>query len=100
MTKEKTFGVKLKGLRKKKELTLRKLANGLHITHAYLYQIEKGIVIPSEELAKRVARFFEEDEEEIVFLARDVAREIKRIAKKYPMISPAYFKEVIKKGEK
>ena len=93
---EERFGTKLEGLRKRKELTLRELAKKLSISHAYLYQIEKGIASPSEELAKKIAKFFGQEEEDTLFLARDVAGEIKRIMKKYPKIAPAYFKEIIK----
>ena len=60
------FGERLRRLRLEKfasPLSLRDAAARLGITHPYLVQLEAGSEKPSEELARRIARLFCEDEQ-------------------------------------
>jgi HTH-type transcriptional regulator, competence development regulator len=92
METQQTFGQLLRHLRNQKGLTLRDLAKDLAITHAYLSHLETNLAKPSEDLAKRLAQFFEVDEEELLFLARDIPAQIQEIKEKYPHVAPAYFR--------
>lgn len=81
------FGERLRRLRLNKfgsPLSLRVAATRLGITHPYLVQLESGSEKPSEELARRIARFFEEDEQEMVFVARGAAKAITELVEKFP----------------
>jgi transcriptional regulator with XRE-family HTH domain len=93
MQSPETFGHLIRELRNQKELTLRELAKELKISHAYLSQVETDLAKPSEELARRLAQFFEADEEEFLFLARDIPGQIQEIKEKYPRVAPAYFRK-------
>jgi transcriptional regulator with XRE-family HTH domain len=76
------------------------LADKLGVKHSYLSQIENRLAIPSEELARKIAQVFGQDEERVVFLARDVPKQIREIKEKYPHQAPAYFRRVIRKEDK
>lgn len=100
MANEKTFGALLRRLRQEKDLTLRELAQRLGINHAYLSQLETGLVDkPSEELARKIALEFGEDEERLVFLARKIQEQIQDIRDKYPKVAPSYFRKILKDSE-
>ena len=86
-----TFAHLLRQLRLERGLTLRELAKALGVSHAYLSQLETHLAKPSEELASRVAQFFETDEEKLMFFARDIPGQIQEIKQKYPHVAPAYF---------
>lgn len=81
------FGERLRRLRQNKfgtPLSLRVAATSLGITHPYLVQLESGAEKPSEDLARRIARYFGEDEQEMVFIARGAAKTISDLAEKFP----------------
>jgi len=81
------FGERLRRLRLEKfasPLSLRVAAARLGITHPYLVQLEAGSEKPSEELARRIARLFGEDEQEMVFVARGVPKVITDLVEKFP----------------
>lgn len=78
------FGERLRNLRQSKPLSLRAAATRLDITHPYLVQLEARSEKPSEDLARRIARLFEVDEQEMVFLARGAEKTITDLAEKFP----------------
>jgi transcriptional regulator with XRE-family HTH domain len=90
-----SFGQRLKELRNREGLTLRELASRVGSNYAYLSQIEAGLGKPSEELARKLARLFQVDEEEFVFLARDIPSQIEEIKNKFPKMAPHYFRKVL-----
>jgi transcriptional regulator with XRE-family HTH domain len=102
VTENETFGQMLKRLRKDRPLTLRDLEKEIGVKYAYLSQLEAGLAKPSEELARKLAKYFGEDEEKFVFLARDIRKVIDDLKKKYPKQAPAFFRKVLKeeRGEK
>jgi len=81
-------------------LTLRQLAEAVNSNYAYLSQLETDLAKPSEELVKRIAKSFDEDEEKLIFLARDIPAQIQEIKEKFPNIAPFYFRKAAKKGDK
>jgi transcriptional regulator with XRE-family HTH domain len=66
------------------------------ITLPYLSQIEADLAIPSEPLARAIARHFGANEEELVFLARRVPKQLDELMEKFPNATEAYFRRVTK----
>lgn len=97
-----TFGQWLKRIRNQKKLTLRDLEREVGAKYAYLSQIENDMAKPSEMLATNIAQFFNADVEEILFMAREVYKQIDEIKVKYPNVSIKYFRynKRTGKGEK
>lgn len=93
---EGTFGQRLKQLRMDRKLSSKLLAQQLHISLPYLSQIEADLAIPSEPLARSIATFFGVNEEELVFLARRVPKQLDEIRQKYPNAVNSYFRRVNK----
>ena len=91
-----TFGQRLKRLRKARRLRSSELADKLKITLPYLSQMEADLAVPSEELAKRIAAEFRQDEEDFVFLARRVPKQLQDILQKFPRSAPAFFRRITK----
>jgi HTH-type transcriptional regulator, competence development regulator len=87
-----TFGQRLKRLRQERQLRSKDLAERLGITLPYLSQMEADLAVPSEDLAKTIAKVLGQNEEEIVFLARRVPRQIDDILQKFPNTAPPYFR--------
>lgn len=93
---DQSFGEWLKQQRQARGLTLRELADQLGVKHPYVSQIENGMAMPSEELARKIAAIFGADEEEVVFRAREVGKTIREIQQKFPKQATAYFRRVMK----
>lgn len=102
MTPDQTFGKMLKEHRSKHGYTLRELAEKVGYNFAYLSQLEADVAKPSEELVKELAKLFKvtpQEEEEMLFLARGVPKQIAEIKEKFPNVAPAYFRRASKKTE-
>lgn len=99
-TEQDSFPKILKRLRADKGLTLRQLADEVDSNFAYLSQLEAGLAKPSEDLVRRIAKYFAEDEEKLVFLARDISGQIREIKEKFPNVAPGYFRKAAKKEKK
>jgi len=93
---EGTFGKQIKLLRMDRKMSSKDLAKHLGISLPYLSQIEADLAIPSEPLARSIASFFDANEEELVFLARRVPKQLDEIRQKYPNAVAAYFRRVKK----
>ena len=94
---EGTFGQRIKKLRMDRKLSQKQLAEHLKITLPYLSQIEADLAIPSEPLAREIACYFHEKEEELVFLARRVPKQLDELMAKFPNETAAYFRRVNKR---
>ena len=91
---KKTFGEKIKNLRKARNLTLREVAEELGIDTSMLGKIEKNNRKPTRQLIKKFAKFFDVSDKEltIAFLSdavayqvlneEEVAQEILKVAEK------------------
>ena len=95
-----SFGKILKKLRMEKGLTLRELAAAVDSNYAYLSQLEADVAKPGEDLVKRIAKYFKQDEEKLIFLARGIPAQIQEIKDKFPNIAPSYFRKAAKKDER
>lgn len=94
------FGPTIRKLREAKDKTLREAAGALGINHAYLSQLETGLAKPSEELARKLARYYGANEEELAFLARDMPKVIEDIKRRFPTVAPEYFRKASKPEKK
>lgn len=65
MQHSKTFGEIIKGLREKKKLPLREVAEALGIDTSTLGKIEKNNRKPSKKLIEKIAHFFNVSEKEL-----------------------------------
>jgi transcriptional regulator with XRE-family HTH domain len=94
------FGSKIRDERERKGKTLREAAAELGINHAYLSQLETGLAKPSEDLARKLAGYYGMNEEEIAFLARGIPQVIADIKKRFPTVSPGYFRKASRPEKK
>jgi transcriptional regulator with XRE-family HTH domain len=94
-----TFGQRLKALRIARGMTSKNLAATLKISLPYYSQVEADLAIPSESLAREIAKYFGEDEEELVFLARRVPKQIDDLLEKFPNQTQNYFRRVNKRNK-
>lgn len=79
----------LRELMDKQKLTVQSVASQVGVERAYLSQILHGTRVPSEDLVRRLARFFQEDEEEWAFQTRG-APVLERLHQRFPRHVPAY----------
>jgi transcriptional regulator with XRE-family HTH domain len=86
-----TLGGRLRELREGRDLSLREFAKQLGgVTAAHLSDIEFGRRYPSDDLLKRIARFFRVSEEELSRLdTRPPVEELKRMAHSDPSLGLA-----------
>ena len=77
-----TFGERVRGLRRKKGLTLRVLAAQVGVGFTYLSRVETGRMTygeyPSESLIHKLAEALDADENELLVLAEKIPEKIKR----------------------
>ena len=92
----KLFGSRLRQLRHERELGIKGLAPELEVTYMHLSNIELGYKKPSAEFVKRVARFFDVDEEELTILAGMIPDDISEILSRYPKEAPKYLRSKFK----
>jgi hypothetical protein len=56
--------------------------------------MEADLAVPSEELARKIAKRFKQNEEELIFLARRLPKQLQDIADKFPNTAPLYFRRL------
>lgn len=93
---QKTFGQKLRELRvKKTEISLRKLAETVGITPAYLSRIECGRDLPpSEDVIIRIARALDINEDELLSYANKVSPDLLKTIREKPDLFPDFIRSV------
>ena len=87
------LSLRLQELLKERSLSIQKVGTDLGIERAYLSQIVHAARIPSEDLTRRLAAYFDEDEEEWAFhtKAEPVMEDFRR---RYPNMWPKYARNV------
>jgi transcriptional regulator with XRE-family HTH domain len=78
------FPTKLKLLRSERNLGIKALARDLGISYTYISHIERGKAKPSEELVKKLAAFFQVDEEELLVSAGKFPSDVEKILYEHP----------------
>jgi transcriptional regulator with XRE-family HTH domain len=93
------LGTRLNDLLSERGLSIQKVATELAIERAYLSLIVHGLRTPSEDLTRKLAAYFGEDEEEWAFRtkAQPVMDEFRR---KYPNMWPKYARNVTDNRDK
>ena len=82
-----SFGKLLRDLRAKKGLNFREACERIrHVTPSHLQNMEAERIIPSEGLARRIAKAYRVNEEELVFLARRIPKKIEELRNGMPQI--------------
>ena len=84
---------KLQDLFARPGLTVQKVAEETGIPRSYLSLIKTGRQIPSEEVVRKLARYFEEDEEEWAFNTKGQPV-IEDLQRKYPTAMPKYARKL------
>lgn len=74
-------------------MTLRKLAKKLDVSYPYLSQIENDRARPSEGLSHRIAEIFNQNAEQLTFLARDIESVVLKIVAKYPTLARRHIRK-------
>jgi transcriptional regulator with XRE-family HTH domain len=97
---KRTFGSLIKELRlKNTECSLRKLAEIVGISPAYLSRLEaEKDPPPSEEIIIKMSKILGADKDELLSCADKVSPDILRIIKKNPRSVPSFLRLVGKKG--
>jgi transcriptional regulator with XRE-family HTH domain len=78
------FGEILRSLRTGAGLGIKKLAPELGVNYTYLSKLENKDVRPSEDFVKRVARYFDYNEDQLLMAAGRIPEEILEILRENP----------------
>jgi transcriptional regulator with XRE-family HTH domain len=78
------FGEILRDLRTRAGLGIRRLGPELGVSYTYLSKLENLEVRPSEDLVRRVARYFAYDEDQLLMSAGRIPQEILDILRDHP----------------
>jgi len=83
----KLFGTRLKATRVERGTSATKLAKQVGISLPYLSQLESNRAIPSEALARRLARVLDQNEEEFLLSARRISDRLGDLLEKFPKLN-------------
>jgi len=86
---------RLRQLLDDRNLSIQRVANDVGIDRSYLSLIVHGKRVPSEDVVRRLARHFEEDEEQWLFNARELPG-LDEVRRKYPKAMTEYARKAIK----
>ncbi len=78
------FGRILRQLRKNAGIGIKRLAPELGVTYTYVSKLENHEVSPSEELVKKVATYFNYNQDQLLISAGKVPPEILEILREHP----------------
>jgi transcriptional regulator with XRE-family HTH domain len=85
---------RLRQLLDEKDLSIQRVASEVRIDRSYLSLIVHGKRVPSEDVVRRLARYFEEDEEQWLFNARELPG-LDEVRRKYPRPMIEYARRTI-----
>jgi transcriptional regulator with XRE-family HTH domain len=87
---------RLRQLLDERNLSIQQVASGVGIERSYLSLIVHGRRVPSEDVVRRLARYFGEDEERWLFNARERPA-LNEMRRKYPKAMTEYARKTIEK---
>lgn len=94
------FGQLLRQLRKERQLGIKKLAPDLDVNYTYLSKLENDKAIPSEELVRRIARYFDYDADKLLLAADRVPGDAIAIIRRRPDLTLRYLRRVGSRGRR
>jgi transcriptional regulator with XRE-family HTH domain len=100
MIKKLQFGKRIKELRLKHELGLRELGRLLKVSAMHISNLEKGRVMPSAELVKKLAVRLDADIDELLHLAKLIDPQIAEVIQKNPYKAPNLLRSAKNLNEK
>jgi HTH-type transcriptional regulator, competence development regulator len=87
------FGEILRTLRLRRGLGIKKLAPDLGVSYTYLSKLENKDSSPSEQFVKKVADYFDYDQNELMLSAGKVPDEVMRLLQENPQKAVQFLKE-------
>lgn len=88
-----TFGEVLRVLRQKRGLSIKELAPEVDVDYSYISKLENEKVLPSAGTVRRIARFFDYEEDELMVLADKIPADIADIIREHPREVFRYLRE-------
>lgn len=86
------IGRKLKVLRNEQGIGIKKLAERVDVNYTYLSKIENNKANPSKETIKRIAKYFNYDEDELLILSERLPSDIEKILRDHPQEAIQYLR--------
>jgi HTH-type transcriptional regulator, competence development regulator len=87
------FGDILRELRAEAGLGIKRLAPDLGVSYTYLSKLEGNHVRPSEDMVRKVAHYFNYDEDRLLLSADKVPPDVLQILQEHPDEAIEYLKE-------
>jgi len=88
-----SFGKLIADLRTKEGLGIKALAPRVGITYTYLSKLENGRAFPSADVIRKLARYFEYDEDVMMLAAGRIPADTLEILQRNPQEAIAFLKE-------
>src|ERR1051325_11379960 len=79
-----SFSLRLRSLRKKNNIGIKALAKELGISYTYISHIERGKAKPSDDLVRKLASFFNVDEEDLLLSGRRFPADVEKLLYQHP----------------
>ena len=92
------FGESLRDLRTQRGLGIKRLAPELGVSYSYLSKLEANLTRPSEDLIRRVATYFGQDEDPLFVAADRIPPDLLLILKEHPDAAAKYLRERFRRG--
>jgi len=87
------FGDVLRALRTQAGVGIKRLAPELGVSYTYLSKLESNHVRPSQDLVKKVAHYFDYDEDRLLLTADKIPPDVMRILQEHPDEAIQFLKE-------
>lgn len=78
------FGELLKDLRKKKGVSIKRMAQDVDLNYTYISKLENARTYPSSKVIKKISNYFEYDSDELMLSAGKIPKDIEEILKNNP----------------
>ena len=89
---KKTFGLLIRRLRKAKKLTLRELADIVHVSYVNIAHIENGRSGASRKVIQKLAKALDYDSDKLLAAANEIGEDVEKIIRKIPSAVPDFLR--------
>jgi len=86
------FADLLKNLRKKKGVSIKKMAKEVGLDYTYISKLENSKVNPSSKVVKRISNYFGYNSDELLLSAGKIPKDIEEILRSNPQEAVKYFR--------